>query len=358
MKRSLGTLVIGVISTLTLTGCPGGGGKDASVAVANGQINSFANESCNVAGNNYQVGSYTCTQTYNGVILNTAVVPFATHQEFCAKINDNYSQTNRDPAQYQLVAQQTRSQMYINQSCQTVVQPNPTNPTNPSMEGLKSFTCQLQVRKGDAVFQGEAQQAYLYKSGGTLTLFANSVVNQKFWRYFYYPRIVNIGTVKMKYSPALGTNLMDQITMSVENVDGDITTSVSGFAGAENRIEITPQDADGDQTTLIASCSSSDAVTRPTLAAANLYQCAGTEKTKGKTNNFNYTNQLSDVIASGISITRSVFVQGEDAGSVTFTQASNSFGDSTISLKSYLGASTSVSISKTGYSLKAKCLAK
>ena len=104
MKRSLGILSIAVTSMLALTGCPSGGGSgnNSAVGVGNGQINSIPNESCNV-----QANYYTCTQTLNGIVMNTASVAFTTQQDFCAKINDNYSATNKDPARGQAVAMQT-----------------------------------------------------------------------------------------------------------------------------------------------------------------------------------------------------------------------------------------------------------
>ncbi len=362
MKRSLGLLSVAVISTLTLTGCPGGNGSNSNtpVGVANGQINSVPNESCNV-----QPNYYTCTQTLNGLALNTASVSFATQQDFCAKINDNYSNTNKDLARGLVVAMQTRQQLYT-QRCQNTGG-LPTIPNNPGQTtmALKTFTCQLQVKKGDSVYAGEAQQFSLPATGGRVNLFANAMKTKTTGDIFRFTRtyMVRLANVVMEYSPALSANpaSMDQIKMSVAGIDGDISASVSGFAGSENKISITPQETDSDQTEVIATCSSSDAKAMGLVKSTGAYQCIGTERADGRTTAINYVNQVSDVVASGISITNSVFVQGTEGaqlgttGLVTFSQATNRYDDSTVALSSNLSSATSISIEKLSYSLKVKC---
>lgn len=356
MKKTLSLLSISVLSTALFTGCPGGSGKDASaVAVGNTQVNLFANELCDV-----QANSYSCTQTINGLVLNTASIPFANHQEFCSKIIDGYS--NIDISRGQPVAQQTRNSLY-QQRCQGVGQNNTIPGSNIS---LKTFECLLQVRKGNNTFPGEAQQFQLPSTGtghNPITLFANGMRNRKIWGgLLNTTQMIRLATVKMDYIPALtaNPNSMDQIRMSVSNVDGNVSASVTGFAGADTRIEIIPQETfESDQTELIASCRSLDAVAKP-VVASDKYHCVGAERTNGKTVQINYVNQISDVVNSGISITNSVFVQGEEsatmsAGAVSFTQTPSGIDDSTVNLKSTLSAATSLTIEKLDYSLKVKC---
>lgn len=358
MKKSLGLLSVAVISTLTLTGCPSGNGSNSNTAVGvgNGQINSTADGSCNV-----QASYYTCTQTLNGLTLNTASVSFTTNQDFCAKINDNYSNTNKDLARGQIVAPRRRQQLYTERCQNTGGLPTIPGQTNMA---LKTFTCQLQVKKGDAVYAGEAQQFSLPATGGRVNLFANAMKSKTTGGIFRFTRtyMVNLANVVMQYSPALSSNpsSMDQIKMSVANIDGDISASVSGFAGADNTLSITPQDADSDQTEVIATCSSSDAKAMGLVKSTGAYQCIGTERADGRTTAINYVNQVSDVVASGISITNSVFVQGTEGqtaagGGVTFSQATKRYDDSTVALSSNLSSATSISIEKLSYSLKVKC---
>lgn len=351
MKKTLSLLSVSVLSTALFTGCPGGSGKDAAAVGVGQQVNVFANESCNV-----QANSYACTQTINGMVLNTASISFANLQEFCAKIVDGYS--NRDISQGQQVAQQTRNNLYQTR-CQGVGQ---NNSVPGSTVGLKTFECLLQVQKGNDSFIGEAQQFQLLSTGGEIELFANGMRNKKIWGgIINTTRSVRLATVKMKFAPALPAkaNSMDQIAMSVVGIDGDISAKVSGFAGAATRIEVTPQDAESGQTSLIASCRSLDATIKPAVTS-DKYACVGEERSNGKTIKINYVNQVTDIVNSGISITNSVFVQGADsvtmdAGAVNFSQTTNGFEESTVNLVSSLSAATSIAIEKLGYSLKVNC---
>jgi hypothetical protein len=353
MKKTLGLLSISVLSTALFTGCPGDSGKSASVGVGN-QVNLFANETCDV-----QASTYSCSQNIGGVNYSTPAITFATPQEFCSKITD-YN-LNRDTVRGQAVAQQTRNSLY-QQRCQGVGQ---TGNIPTTTMGLKTFECLLQVQKGNNSFIGEAQQFQVPSTGtgnNPITLFANGVRNRKIWGgIINTTQMVRLATVKMEFSPALPakTNSMDQIRMSVVGVDGDISAKVTGFAGAATRIEVTPQDTDSGQTALIASCRSLDATIKP-VVTTDKYACVGEERSNGKTIKINYVNQVSDVVNSGISITNSVFVQGADsvtmdAGAVNFSQTTNSFEESTVSLSSSLSAATSIAIEKIGYSLKVNC---
>jgi hypothetical protein len=343
MKRSLGILSVAVMSTLTLTGCPGGGGSsNNNTAVGVGQLNAG---SCTI-----QTNSYSCTQTLNGVVINTPVVSYISQQDLCAKINDNYSYTNKDP-RGQVVAQEWR-QNYFNTTCQGVVQPN--NPNQPGM-GMKNFTCQLSVKKGNMISEGQPQQLSLsqYYRRAAIPAYAMRVKNNGWFQTSSWVRVANLN---VEYSPALaGTTAMDQLKMSVGGIDGDISASVTGFAGGETRIEIQPQDSEDGQTTLIATCSSADAMQRGPVGAMGAYQCVGSETADGRTKQINYVNQLSDVVTTGISISNAVFVQGDQGSGVSFTQATNRYDDSTVTLRSNLSAPTSIAIEKLSYSLKVKC---
>ena len=221
----------------------------------------------------------------------------------------------------------------------------------------------MQVRKGESVFPGERQQFQLPANGGNVVLFANGIKNRKIWNIINTSYPIRLADVKMEYIPALtaSTHSMDQIRMSVSNIDNDISASVIGYAGSDTRIEINPQDADTEQTELIASCKSLDALVKPTATVlVGEYACAGIEKSNGKVTKINYVNKISDVVSTGISITNSVFVQGQDSttmdqGAASFSQNTNGFEESTVVLKSAMLAPTSISIDKLSYSLKVKC---
>ncbi len=349
MKKALELLTVGMISTL-LMGCPGNSGGGG-----NGNVNQFANESCTVLNNNFDMGSYSCTQLINGVQRSTQQVSFSTRQDFCYKITNQ--QFNMDYATGQAIAVNFRAQLSSQQCTAYPTNPtNPTNPTLPGMEGFKTFTCQLYARRGNAVYQGEAQQFYLPRNGGSVTLKANAMQMDK-WKWIPYSRVVNLGTLTMRYIPAMGmsTTSMDQIKMSISGIDST-SVSVAGFAGAENRIEITPRDEEGGSTQILASCVSTDAMTRPQIISSDKYQCVGTEQYRGRTRPINYVNLMSDVVSSGISITNTVYVQADGAGGlVNFSQALNSYDDSSVDVRASMLSPTSVNIEKLGYSLKVKC---
>lgn len=354
MKSSLGLLTLAVVSTLALTGCPSGSDKSAQPVVQANVYNVIPNESCNVPAT--YPSSYTCTQTVNGIVLNTAAVAYSTIQELCTKLNDY--QSNMDPARGgQAVAQQTRNHVY-SQRCQGITNPGgPTGPITP-IEGFKNFTCQLQTRNGNSVYQGQPEQLILSKNGDIREIALRAFVSKCNWLgCAQYPR--TIGKLKVKFDAALtgSSSAMDKLTLSVENLDQDITTSVSGYAGSETKIEITPEDSESDRSTVIVSCRGTDSFVRSQIASNGLFQCKGEERVRGAKKSFNFTNQLSDVINSGISVTNSVFVQGS-GDEVNYSQSLvNGYDDATVNLKSNLSSASSIRIEKlsSNYILKLDC---
>lgn len=249
--------------------------------------------------------------------------------------------------------------------------------------GLKSFTCQLQVRKGQAYYSGSAQQFTVSRTGGRIVLISPTMQNRQVWKVFNVAYMKSLATVVLDYTPALAGNskATDMAKMSVSNIDGEISAAVSGYAGSELRIELTPQDSEAsDQTELIVSCTgaagqtlanqnSAAGATPPLInqppVATNTeslvptvkesFACKGTEVINGKTKEINYVNKISDVIESGISVSNSVFIQGEDS-SVVFAQSSSGILSATdVNLKSSLTAQSAISIEKSNYSLKLKC---
>ena len=349
MKTKLGVLSVAVISTLTLTACPGSGGSSNSTPVGvnpPGAVGALNAGSCNIQSN-----FYTCTQTLNGVLYTTPSNSYLSQPDLCAKLNDNYSFANKD-ARGQVVAAEWRLD-YSRRMCQTVGQP--TYPTQPVV-GMKTFTCQLSAKKGDMTYDGQPQQIQLspYLNKQSIPAVALRTTGRGFFRI---SRWVKFAQLNVEYFPRLSAdiNSTDLIKMSVVDIDEDISASVTGVTNAENRIEIRPQDTEGEQTTLIATCSSAENKAMPPAMAANGYKCVGSETAQGKTTEINFVNQLSDVVESGISITNNVFVQGDQASAVSFTQTSTVHDDSMINLKSKLNSATSIAIKKSGYSLNVKC---
>ena len=348
MKTTLGILSVAVISTLTLTGCPGSGGssKSTPVGVNPGAVGALNSGSCNI-----QPNFYTCTQTLNGVVYTTPSNSYLSQPDLCSKINDNYSFANKD-ARGQVVAAEWRLD-YSRRTCQTVGQP--TYPTQP-VAGMKIFTCQLSAKKGDMTYDGQPQQIQLspYLNKQSIPAIALRTSGKGL---FHISRWVKFAQLNVELFPRLSAdiNSTDVLKMSIVGIDGEISASVIGATDTENRIEIRPQDPEGEQTTLIATCSSAGNMAIPPVTATNGYQCVGSETAQGKTTKINFVNQLSDVVESGISITNNVFVQGDQASAVSFTQASNGHDESVISLKSKLNSATSIAIEKSGYSLKVKC---
>lgn len=230
---------------------------------------------------------------------------------------------------------------------------------------MKNFTCQLEARRGASTTTTFEQQITLPRNGGKASLFANAMASGKLWNIFNYSRMVTLAKINLEYLPAMSLNQngIDLIKLSTSGVDGDISVSTTGFAGAENRIEIIPNDSDSEATELYVSCISRDASVAPVAAVAlsGQFKCEGQERINGRTQNINYVNQLSDVISTGISITPSVFVQATgdvttaQQGAVTYSQTNNRRDDSTVNARLSLKNTTAVSIEKAGYSLKVKC---
>lgn len=370
MKKFLNLVSVASLSTLILSGCPGNSGganptPNGMVGqmgqIVTGSYSPIQGESCNIT-----ISNYTCSQIINGVTVVTQPVLHSTLQQLCSNLNNYQLNTGSSQMGQVQVAQQTRSQ-YYSTYCQNISQTYPGYPGgtgSTTMQGFKSFSCQLQVKKGTAVYPGPAQQFYLPETGGTNSLFASTLVNKRIARFFQITRMAQLARVNMVYSPALSANSqsLDTITMSVENIDGETSASTTGFAGAENRIEITPSSiyGDSDKTQLIATCVSTDARIQPILPNTGKYRCAGYEIVNGRRTPIDYTNQLSDVMSSGISLSRSAYLAGDSAvqvgqGLVSLTQSGESFDESTVQLKSAIMTPMRMTVDKLGYSLRVSC---
>lgn len=394
MKKTVQYVSVALASSLFLVGCgggKGGGGGATAVNTGAGRYSVYSNEFCDI-----QTNYYTCTQTIGGISYSTLGASFVNQQDFCSKISDNYSSINKDRSQTQLVASNTRARL-ASERCQQVgglpTVPGGTNlPTVPSTDqyGLKSFTCQLQVRKGQAYYAGSAQQFSVARTGGRIVLISPTMQNRQVWKFFNVAYMKSLANVVLDYKPALvgDTKAVDMVKMSVSNIDGEISASVSGYAGSEVRIELMPQDADAtDGTQLVVSCTgaagqqtiaNNSALGGPPLinqaavtsaSATDLasalkenFACKGTEVVNGKTKEINYVNKISDVVESGISVSNSVFIQAEGSaqqGAVTFSQSSSGVLSATdVNLKASLTAQSAITIEKANYSLKLKCQAK
>lgn len=344
MKRSLSALTV-VVSMLALTGCPssGGGGSQQQVNQTN------VGGSCSIS--SIDSGTYSCTETINNVTYNTNSVSYFSRQDLCTKLGDNYSYINKDNTQGQVTVASGYRSSYVASNCQ-----NGTGTGTGTIPGAKTFTCQVQASRGDAVSAGQAQQYNVFPGNNAFLIQAPAtIVRQKcgWLGCATVTEVVSLANVKVKYIPGLpgSTGSMDKITMSTQ-VDGN-TIEVSGFAGTETKIESAPQDSDNNETSLIVTCVSSDANARTSLASSGLYQCKGEERVNGRSKVFNYTNQLADVVNNGISITNSVFVQGS-GDEVSYSQSAGSL-DSTVNIKSSLSSKSSVKIDKGNYSLKVEC---
>lgn len=349
MKRTLGVLSIAVTSVLALTGCPSGGGSsnNNNTAVGVGQLNAG---SCNIQSN-----YYTCSQTLNGVAYNTPSISYISTQDLCAKINDNYSNVNKD-TRGQLVASEWRQQ-YATTSCQNIGGGNLPGIPGGNQTGMKTFTCQLSAQTGNMIYDGQPQQIQLsrYLTRQTIPAMAIRTTGNGFWQM---QRMVTFAKLNVEYIPTLAANTtsIDQLKMSVSGIDGEISASVMGSASGETRIEIQPKDSEDGQTILIANCVNTDAQTMIAPAIQPMsYQCVGSETADGRTTKINYINQIADVATSGISLSKALFVQGDQGAAVNFIQELPRNNDSVVSLKSKISSATTVSVEKLGYSLKVKC---
>lgn len=361
MVRTKKLSLLSLVSAVALVGCGGNSGgrsNNTQLIPGVGQTSVYPNETCDI-----QSTYYNCSQTINGTVLRTNQINVTSVQDLCMKISDNNSNTNRDVATGQIVAQQTR-QNYAMRYCQNQPGTFPTNPTFPGGNtgyGIKNISCQMQVRKGDSNIStiGEVNLP-VPSNGGFQYLTAKGFMNKNVWKVINVNYMATLARIKVEYAPALsiGQNGMSQIKLSATDVDGDITVSTAGFAGSENRLEIIPQNTD-DNTEVIVSCiMRGEQLPNATTFAQTKLQCIGSEKINGQVNKINYVNQLSDVLTSGISLSRSIYVQGQEnasGGQADIIYSQQNRNDSVINFKANMGRGTSVSIQKAGYSMNVTC---
>lgn len=348
MKTQIKPFMAIALSAAILSSCNSGSSNNNNNQVGANAVNGGY---CQIQGNTYYC-SETSYQYGQQLTLNTPQINFVNQQDLCTKMADNFGQTNKDVTRGLVVAQSWR-QNYVSQSCGGSQQTWPTYPTTPTQSYTKTINCQTQIRRGGQFIANEEKQIQISNNGG------NHALTFGYWRWF---KFIKLAQLNLEFIPAMSmsTDSSDMLRLSMSAVDGSTSVSSVGFAGAENRIEIMPNDSESNQTQVIVSCRSADANKLGQSITTGKYACRGVEVSGQQRKEINYTNQLSDVIQSGLTLSNSVFIQGQpdavDArGLVEVNQNTSSMDDSNVSVKTALMAPMSVNIEKIGYSLKLRC---
>ena len=397
-----------LVSLLTFVGCKGSskGGSAAAVVpgvtvgtyYTQGQVNQggynnggYQQERCEVSAN-----TYNCVNQ-NGT--STGAISFGSIQEFCNLIlNEQRNQGNQGfgnqgvaPMARQNTAQQMGCGMH--QGGYNQQYPNNQYPYNPNFPNgqvnpgfpppnipgqipggyqngqpvqFKNINCRVIARKGETSGDSGMMLVPVVATGGsTVNLYAN-IVSQK----SYLGGIFNttnmstsnkLGKVKMTYIPGAGLDA-DMIKISAEGVDGHIKTSITGYAGSNVDLEISPDSEFSDETYLSVTCRSADASNPGPVDAKTKYTCTGTEKIgsgkessiKGKLDyNAELMGEVYEMSQKTNLVTEGSLSTG--LGYAQFDTVSTGVLDSKVRGQANITTAVKYEVEKNGYALKVSC---
>ncbi len=379
-----------LVSLLTFVSCKGGDkGGSAAVQVpgvaigtyyAYGQVNQGGynngqqQERCDVSAN-----SYNCVNQ-NGT--STGAISFGSKQEFCNLIlNEQRNQGNQGfngqgvaHAARQNTSQQMGCGMYqggYNQQYPNNQFPNipgqiPGGYQNGQPVQFKNINCRVIARKGETSGDSGMMLVPVVATGGsTVNLYANIVSQKSYLGGIFNTTKVStsnkLGKVKMTYIPGAGLDA-DMIKISAEGVDGHIKTSITGYAGSNVDLEISPDSEFSDETYLNVTCRSADASNPGPAVAKTKYTCNGTEKIgsgkessiKGK---LDYNAELMGEVYE-LSQKTNLVTEGSlstGLGYAQFDTVSTGVLDSKVRGQANITTAVKYEVEKNGYALKVSC---
>ncbi len=369
-----------VLSLLAFSACDKGGGGSSTPQVVGvpgvtlRQYNVVAGQNCNVNGDN----TYVCTE--NGRSIGN--IGYSSLQNFCEVLMND--QANGYVARYtrQMMYQEQCSGAQNNGFCGAgaVMQngvcvnnngnfPGTINPGNGTIindPNMKSVSCQLYVKKGNTMGDTGLMNVQVIQnnqSGVNIFAFTNAQYKKKFLGFINvqgnkFSNSEKLANVKMYYTKETGK--ADMIKLEATGVDGELSASVTGFAGSETKLEIAPQDEYSDATTLGISCVAQGATTG-NAQAYKAYRCKGEEKDGTKVTKIDYASPYNDDIMNlsfDLSKSAKLHTEGSlatDAGTATFEQIARYGIDSSVSTKSNITTPSSVSVRRANYKLNVEC---
>lgn len=369
-----------VLSLLAFSACDKGGGGSSTPQVVGvpgvtlRQYNVVAGQNCNVNGDN----TYVCTE--NGRSIGN--IGYSSLQNFCEVLMND--QANGYVARYtrQMMYQEQCSGAQNNGFCGAgaVMQngvcvnnngnfPGTINPGNGTIindPNMKSVSCQLYVKKGNTMGDTGLMNVQVIQnnqSGVNIFAFTNAQYKKKFLGFINvqgnkFSNSEKLANVKMYYTKETGK--ADMIKLEATGVDGELSASVTGFAGSETKLEIAPQDEYSDATTLGISCVAQGATTG-NAQAYKAYRCKGEEKDGTKVTKIDYASPYNDdIMNQSFDLSKSAKLHTEgslatDAGTATFEQIARYGIDSSVSTKSNITTPSSVSVRRANYKLNVEC---
>lgn len=367
-----------VLSLLAFSACDKGGGGSSAPQVVSipgvtlRQYNIVQGQNCNINGDN----TYTCTE--NGRSMGN--IAYNSLQNFCEILMND--QANGYVARFtrQSIYQEQCSGAQNNGFCGNgaVMQNGVCVNNNGSFPGtinpgtvindpnMKTVSCQLYVKKGATIGDTGLMNVQVIQnsaSGVNIFAFTNHQIQKKFLGIFHFnankfSNSEKLAKVKMYYTKEAGK--ADMIKLEAMGVDGELSASVTGFAGSETKLEIAPQDEYSDATTIGISCVAQGATTG-NAQAYKAYRCKGEEKDGTKVTKIDYASPYNDDIMNqtfDLSKSAKLHTEGSlttDAGTATFEQIARYGIDSSVSTKSNITTPSAVSVRRANYKLNVEC---
>ena len=383
--KNLNVKAVLALSLLAFSACDKGGGGNNNnqvVGVPGVITRSYinGNQSCDVSGGN----TYSCTEAGR----TTGLISFDSAMTFCRIISDEYRNNN--------IAMMTRQQMYNENNCQAVLNGNvgnnggcavgmvmqngmcviqngqyPTNPTYPTNPGtnnpnMKSVQCQLSVKKGNSVGDTGLMNVMVEQnnsSGVNIFAFTNAYYSKKFLGIFNVSGVKTsnsekLAKVKMYYTKEAGK--ADMIKLEATGVDGELSASVTGFAGAETKLTIAPQDEYSDATSLSITCQAQGATTG-NAASYKAYRCKGKEKDGKNETIIDYASPYNeDIMNQSYDLSKSAKLETEgslatNAGTAMYEQIARYGIDSSVRTEANITTASAIKVRRANYSLDVEC---
>lgn len=384
--KNLNVKAVLALSLLAFSACDKGGGGNNNTQVVGvpgviARSYNNGNQSCTVNGDN----TYSCTETGRGT---TNVIRYDSAITFCRSISDEYTNNN--------IAMMTRQQMYNENNCQAVINgnvgnnggcgvglvmqngmcvypngqypTNPTLPTNPGMNNpnMKSVQCQLSVKKGNAVGDTGLMNVMVEQNNSTgvnIFAFTNATYSKKFLGIFNvtgtkFSNSEKLAKVKMYYTKEAGK--ADMIKLEATGVDGELSASVTGFAGSETQLTIAPQDEYSDATSLSISCQAQGA-TIGNAVSYKAYRCKGKEKDGKTETQIDYASAYNDdIMNQSYDLSKSAKLHTEgglatDAGTASYEQIARYGIDSSVRTQANITTASAIKVRRANYSLDVEC---
>lgn len=363
-----------VLSLLAFSACDkkGGGNNNPQVVSIPGitarQYNVIANQSCNINSDS----TYTCTENGRSI----SPIRYDSLQSFCnILMNDQANQfvaryTRQVMYQEQCSGAQNNGLCGVGQVLQNGVCVNnngiPGTPPITNDPNMKTVVCQLAVKKGNVVGDTGVMNVQVIqnnKSGVNIFAFTNATIQKKFLGLFNvtankFSNSEKLAKVKMYYATQAGK--ADMIKLEAIGVDRELSASVTGFAGAETKLTIAPQDEYSDATSLEITCAAPGA-TMGNAVSYKAYRCKGEEKDGKVVTQIDYASPYNDdIMNQSYDLSKSAKLHTEgglstDSGTATYEQQARYGVDSSVSTKANITTPSALSVRRANYRLDVEC---